>query len=524
MMRKKKILLLLAAAIIVISACSLPDATLPQQAIENTAIAQTVQAASANGNNAGTPSPGISVNTGGGGSNTNSSRPTPTAIPTKPAPTAKSNSSASSVSGNLQIGYVNYFPTNTVYYGNCSGGEDTLVHVESAISPLDDIKEVLLWFDVSDPTGIVYSDYVTMWQLGIGDYAGDIDIDVIGANTMNGNDGSVTFWIEVVDKNNASIHSNAYSVSIWDCSGGVVGQPPGGEPDIRYFLGPASAAAGEAIQLEWEVWDACKVFLDGTEVNASDLSVYFVPSNEGNTTYSHTLTAWGASCDNTTEKYAQVSIAISASGGNSGNSGNNGGNAGGNSVVRFYNNSSHHIVELQIDGQEVILTEAQTILAGNGYLDITVPAGSHTFSAGAGFWSGGIKNAIYPMPGGSFTDQSGSVTIVDPSITQIMTQYSNSSYFGGEYWDQNANIHCAGFNFYSDGSFVFFDDYNQISSGSYTLVQRNPSSYSVVFNVSAGSTQYNGTFYYSGALAGTMYMNNGPAGWEQIEYIYNGGC
>ena len=53
-----------------------------------------------------------------------------------------------------------------------------------------------------------------------------------------------------------------------------------------------------------------------------------------------------------------------------------------------------------------------------------------------------------------------------------------------------------------------------------------PGSYAVEFNVvnSAGTESFNGTFYYSGAAAGTMYMNNGPAGWEQIDYIYNGGC
>ena len=53
-----------------------------------------------------------------------------------------------------------------------------------------------------------------------------------------------------------------------------------------------------------------------------------------------------------------------------------------------------------------------------------------------------------------------------------------------------------------------------------------PGSYAVEFNVvnSAGTESFNGTYYYSGAAAGTMYMNNGPVGWEQIEYIYNGGC
>ncbi|MBT3337571.1 MAG: hypothetical protein HN855_13335 [Anaerolineae bacterium] len=525
-MNKKNISLLSAVIILTIGACSLPSSNLSEQAITNTAIAQTVQAVSGGRDNTvATPRPSKTPQSGvQPASGSQSNIPTPTTIPPKPAPAAGANSAP--VSGNLQVDYVNYLPSNTVYYGNCSGGEDTLVHVESALSPLDDVKEVLLWFDISDPTGIVYTGSVSMWQLGIGDYAGDIDIGQIAPNAMNGNDGSVTFWVEVVDKNSASIHSNnAYSLSIWVCGGGVLGPPPTGEADIVSFFGPARVTAGDIVLIEWDVFNACKVFLDGNEVNHADTLGYSVPSNEGNTTYTHSLVAWGASCDNTTEKTSQVSIQVSAAGGNNNGGGNNGGNAGngGDTVVRFHNNSSHHIVELQIDGQEVILTEAQTILANGGYLDITVPAGSHNYAAGAGFWSGGLKNSIYPMPGGSFSDQSRSVTINDPSITQIMTQYGNSGYFGGFYWD-NTTPYCAAFNFYSDGSFDFYIDGTWNDSGTYSLVQRQPGSYGVVFNVSSGSEQFNGTYYYSGAAAGFMYMNNGPAGSEQIDYVFNGGC
>ncbi len=526
-MNKRQISLLLAAAIIIIGACSLPTTNVPddvlKQAAENTAIAKTVQAVSAGGNNNATATPRPTQSSQNGVqpvSGNQDNRPTPTTIPTKPAPTAKANQAP--VHQDLQIGYVNYAPSNTVYYGNCFNGEETSLHVESSVSPLDDIKEVLLWFDMSDPTGIVSSSYVTMWQLGIGDYAGDIDIGSIAPNTMNGNDGSITFWLEVVDKNNASIHSNAYSISIWNCSGGVLGAPPGGEADIVSFFGPNTATAGDTISLQWDVLNACKVFLDGNEVNATDSYTYFVPSNEGDTTYTHNLAAWGASCDNSTEKTSQLSIQISAAGGNNNNNGGNAGN-GGDTTVRFYNNSSHHIVELLIDGQEVILTEAQTILANGGYLDVTVPAGSHSYAAGAGFWSGGSKASIYPMPGGSFSDQSGSVTLSDPSVTQIMTNYSGSAYYGGPYW-AGTTPYCAAFTFYDNGSFDFYIDGAWNDSGTYSLVQRQPESYSIVFNVSSGSEQFNGTYYYSGAAAGLMHMDNGPADWRTIEYVFNGGC
>jgi hypothetical protein len=159
-----------------------------------------------------------------------------------------------------------------------------------------------------------------------------------------------------VDKNNASIHSNSFSLNVMRCGGGVLGPPPvAPEPSILYFLAPDSVNAGESVTLDWEVWDACKVFLDGQEVSPVDTYTYWVPSNEGDTVYTHTLEVWGSSCDNATSKSVQVQVKIV--GANNGN--NPGGVVGnppsGNATVRFYNYSSHPIVELLIDGQEVIL-------------------------------------------------------------------------------------------------------------------------------------------------------------------------
>ncbi len=97
-------------------------------------------------------------------------------------------------------------------------------------------------------------------------------------------------------------------------NGGSAGLPPAVTlPDIRYFSGPASVNAGELILLEWDVRDACKVFLDGNEVNSSDSYLYTAPLYDTVDTYY--LVAWGTTCDAGTETTAQVDVQIWASGG-----------------------------------------------------------------------------------------------------------------------------------------------------------------------------------------------------------------
>ncbi len=422
-------------------------------------------------------------------------------------------------SSSISITNIQLYPKTEVYYGPCVN-EITNLNVQATIDPLDQIASATIYYGYSSAAGS-WGNYSTpMYQLGIGDYAGDIDAGAEAPNVMGMDDGAIDFYIQVVDKNGMKTDTPLMSMSLFYCSGGVVGQPPvAPEPDIRYFLGPVSAAPGDMILLEWEVWDACKVFLDNVEVNATDTHSYFVDPNEGNALYTHFLTAWGASCDNTSEKWTQVDIQIIPSG-----AGNNpGGGAGG--TVTFTNNSSHPVVELLIDGQDVILSEAQTIMIGHS-LDVQVSGGNHTYAAGVGFWSGGQKQAYYPLPTGSFTDQSGSVTLSDPTLPQMLTNYGQGGYYAGEFWDENTIIHCAAFDFYANGGFDFYIDNGLSDSGYYYLVSHNSGVYSVTFRVenAAGTEWFDGTYYYTGPMAGMIQMPNGPPSWSWIEYVWNGWC
>jgi hypothetical protein len=434
------------------------------------------------------------------------------------------NSSSGSNSAGISISNIVLYPDTSVYYGPCTT-EETGLNVQATIDPLAEIASATVHYGYSSQTGF-YDNYTSsMYQLGIGDYAGDIDAGSEAPPVLGTDDGSIEFYISVVDKNGQTTDSVMLWIDLKYCQGGVLGPPPQGatEPDIRYFTGPASANAGDLVLLEWDVWDACKVFLDGVEVQPQESYVYGVPANASDTFNTHVLSAWGASCDNSSEKWVQHEVQITGAGGIANPGGNNPG--AGNGVVRFYNNSSHPVVELIIDGVEVILAENQTILTG-GYLDVTVSAGFHNYQVGNGFWNTGKKVAIYPLPAGGFDAQDGSATIIDPSIVEMLTHYGQGGYYAGEFWNANNNIQCAAFDFYTNNGFDFYVDGGYNDSGYYSLISRDPGSYTVTFEVenAAGTESFMGTYSYTGAFAGTMHIENGPDSWKMIEYVWNGGC
>ncbi len=202
----------------------------------------------------------------------------------------------------------------------------------------------------------------------------------------------------------------------------------------------------------------------------------------------------------------------------------NPGAAGGGSV-KFINNSSHLIASLVIDNQEVILTEAQTIQQG-GWLEVSgLDAGDHAYGASNGFWSGGSPQILLPLPVETFSGAPNQVTISDPSIYDLLTNYVDQGAFVGPILDGTGDF--AGFCFYSNGSFDFYLNGHWVDNGTYSLDNRQPGIYAVKFTVinQAGTEQFVGTYFYAGAFAGLMQMDNsGRAGFEKIEYKRDSHC
>ncbi|NKQ37331.1 MAG: hypothetical protein HF973_17160 [Chloroflexi bacterium] len=128
----------------------------------------------------------------------------------------------------VTIDNVQLYPDpNQFYYGPCAS-EPTLLTVQAAIEPLDQIASAQILYTYVNALGASPTYSADMFQLGIGEYAGDIDTAVNAANTMGTENGQMEFYIRAADVNGGTTDSPLMSVGLDYCAGGVLAPPPGG--------------------------------------------------------------------------------------------------------------------------------------------------------------------------------------------------------------------------------------------------------------------------------------------------------
>ncbi|MFN7997039.1 MAG: hypothetical protein U0Q18_25725 [Bryobacteraceae bacterium] len=167
------------------------------------------------------------------------------------------------------------------------------------------------------------------------------------------------------------------------------------------------------------------------------------------------------------------------------------------------------MVSLVLDGVEQI-SESSSVLPG-AFLDIPVSKGQHRYSAAAGYWDSGSPFKIYQWLDTPYTQPSGTfnITFSDATINQLLTNYGTSGYWTGADY---ANLIEYEYRFTSNGSFTAYLNGNTDYSGTYALVSRNPSEFTVTFT----DGRYTGTFYLLGSYF-LMVRNGIP-----VYYFYQG--
>lgn len=183
----------------------------------------------------------------------------------------------------------------------------------------------------------------------------------------------------------------------------------------------------------------------------------------------------------------------------------------------FVDDAVYPIVSLTIDGVQQ-LPRAPLAVPPGGALSVALADGPHAWTAATGFWEGGARSTLYEYSGTftQVTGQTGTVTVQDPQIAQLLTRFSTSASYTGEYW-VGTSLNYKTLRFRSDGTYTYSDNGVVVGTGNVTLVSY-PGSFLVTFQLSGAQTA-------QGILderVGTFYMRNGPADWPTLYYSYRG--
>ncbi len=188
-----------------------------------------------------------------------------------------------------------------------------------------------------------------------------------------------------------------------------------------------------------------------------------------------------------------------------------------NTITQFKNNSVYPVISLQIDGVEQFPTQPMGIPPG-AYYQIDLLAGSHTYRAATGFWSGGWRTEMYVYQS-SFTQTANTTVQIpfnDPTISQILTRFSDSGYYTGDYWT-GTFPNSAAFRFYSDGTYTFYRDGLAEGTGNYSMYE-----YTGNFMLKFQVTGYQNAIATMDERSSSFYMSNGPTDWPTIQYTHDG--
>ncbi len=183
-------------------------------------------------------------------------------------------------------------------------------------------------------------------------------------------------------------------------------------------------------------------------------------------------------------------------------------------TLNIINNTHYGMIDIRLNNEQQV-APGYGVLPGNSYSFEFSSSGTVNFVLGVGFWDGDSRDVWFVLSGyiNVTVGTTSTLTFNNPTIGQILSGFSSSKNWTGEYWDANLNMHMAAFKFTSNGSWTFYDDGVANGSGTVTLVSWPDYSLSISFKICAGCDVI--TMFYPFAQ---FYYNNGPANWRQILY------
>jgi len=197
-------------------------------------------------------------------------------------------------------------------------------------------------------------------------------------------------------------------------------------------------------------------------------------------------------------------------------------------VLRISNTSSYDLIDVRLNGNQKV-NYPYVILAGSSADFVFTTGGTVTFALGNGFYNSDQSRDTWFTLSGTETvalGQTSTVTFSNPTIGELLTSFSTTKNWDGQFFDANVNSFFKRFRFTKatngwqllNATGPCFGGttctYAQVSSGTARLISWPQYSFIVTFDFGQGTTPAYIAFPF-----GSFVYQNGPASWPNIEYV-----
>jgi hypothetical protein len=183
-------------------------------------------------------------------------------------------------------------------------------------------------------------------------------------------------------------------------------------------------------------------------------------------------------------------------------------------ILRVVNNTHYPMIDIRLNGAQQV-AQGYALDVGTSFDFEYSSSGSVAYILSVGFWDYTVRDVWFYLTGTAQITMGATTTVTfnNPTIGQLLTNFQSSRNWDGWYLDSGDGYHTARFTFYSNGSWIFYDDGTQIGTGTVTLVSWPDYAYIVTFKVEG-----TGENIQLGYPFGQFLYTNGPSDWPIIEY------
>ncbi len=197
-------------------------------------------------------------------------------------------------------------------------------------------------------------------------------------------------------------------------------------------------------------------------------------------------------------------------------------------VLRITNTSSYDLIDVRLNNSQKV-SYPYAILSGQSADFLFTGAGTVTLALGNGFYNSDQSRGIWFTLSGTTTvtlGQTTTVTFANPTIGQLLTNFTSTRNWDGMYFDANTNSYFKRFRFTSStNGWQLYNStapcfggttcsFSLVSSGTVRLIAWPRYSSIVTFDFGSGTPQASIAYPF-----GSFQYQNGPASWTIIEYI-----